>query len=43
MIATDALGEEDDLHNYIYLAIWFTFALPPKNVKQMPKTNQPQS
>ena len=33
MIATDALGEEGDLQNYIDIAMLFTFALPPKTVK----------
>ena len=30
MIATDALGEEDNLRNYIDIAMSFTFAFPPK-------------
>ena len=37
MIATGALGEEGDLQNYIDIAMLFTFALPPKTVKQTPK------
>ena len=30
MIATDALGEENNLRNYIDIAMSFTFAFPPK-------------
>tara|TARA_B100001093_G_scaffold72321_1_gene62922 strand:- start:414 stop:515 length:102 start_codon:yes stop_codon:yes gene_type:complete len=33
MIATDALGEEDDLQNYIDMAMLFTCILPPKTTK----------
>ena len=33
MIATDALGEEDNLRNYIDIAMSFTFAFPPKTTK----------
>ena len=33
MIATDALGEEDDLRNYIDIAMSFTFAFPTKTTK----------
>ena len=33
MIATDALGEDDDLQNYIDMAILFTCTLPPKTAK----------
>ena len=33
MIATDALGEEDNLRNYIDIAVLFTFAFPPKTTK----------
>ena len=33
MIATDALGEEDDLRNYIEVAMSFSFAFPPKTTK----------
>ena len=33
MIATDALGEEDDLQNYIDMAMLFTCTLPPKTAK----------
>ena len=33
MIATDALGEEDNLRNYIGIAMSFTFAFPPKTTK----------
>ena len=40
MIATDTLGEEDDLRNYIDIAMLFTCTLPPKTAKQTPK-NQP--
>ena len=32
MIA-DALGEDDDLHNYVDMAMLFTHALPPKIAK----------
>ena len=39
MIAADALGEEDDLQNYIDIAMSFAFALPPKTAKQTPKKN----
>ena len=42
MIATDALGEEDDSQNYIDIAMWFTSALPPKTAKRTPK-NLPQN
>ena len=37
MIATGVLGEEDDLQNYIDIAMLLTVALPPKTVKQTPK------
>ena len=37
MIATDTLSKEDDLQNYIDIAMSFTFALPPKTAKQTPK------
>ena len=37
MITTGALGEDDDLRNYIDIAMLFNFALPPKTVKQTPK------
>ena len=33
MIATDALGEDEDLQNYIDMAMLFTCTLPPKTVK----------
>ena len=33
MIATDALGEEDNLRNYIDIAMSFTFAFPPETTK----------
>ena len=33
IIATGALGEEDNLQNYIDIAMLFTFALPPKTIK----------
>ena len=33
MIATDALGEEDNLRNYIDIAMSFSFAFPPKTTK----------
>jgi hypothetical protein len=33
MIATDALGEEDNLQNYIDIAMSFSFAFPPKTTK----------
>ena len=37
MIATDALGEEDNLRNYIDIAMSFRFAFPAKTTKQTPK------
>ena len=37
MNATDALGKEDDLQNYVDIAMLFTFVLPPKAAKQTPK------
>ena len=37
MIATGALGEEDDLQNYIDIAMLSTCTLPPKTAKQTPK------
>ena len=37
MIATDALGGDDDLQNYINTAMLFTCTLPPKTPKQAPK------
>lgn len=37
MIATDALGEDEDLQNYIDMAMLFTCTLPPKTAKQTPK------
>ena len=37
MIATDALSEDEDLQNYIDMAILFTCILPPKTAKQTPK------
>ena len=33
MIATDALGEDEDLQNYIDMAMLFTCTLPPKTAK----------
>ena len=33
MIATDAVGEEDNLRNYIDIAVSFTFAFPTKTTK----------
>ena len=36
MVATDALGEED-LQNYIDMAMLFTCTLPPKTAKQTTK------
>ena len=33
MIATDALGEDFDLQNYIDMAMLFTCTLPPKTTK----------
>ena len=33
MIATDALGEDEDLQNYINLAMLSTCTLPPKTAK----------
>ena len=33
MIATDALGEEDNLRNYIDITMSFTFAFPTKTKK----------
>ena len=33
IIATDALGEDEDLQNYIDMAILFTCTLPPKTAK----------
>ena len=33
MIATDALGEEEDLRNCIDIAMSFTLAFPPKTTK----------
>jgi hypothetical protein len=33
MIATDALGEDEDLQNNIDMAMLFTSALPPKTAK----------
>ena len=33
MIATDALGEEDNLQNYIDIAMSFSFAFSPKIIK----------
>ena len=33
MIATDALGEDEDLQNYIDMAMLSTYTLPPKTVK----------
>ena len=32
-IATDALGEDEDLQNYIDMAMLFTCTLPPKTAK----------
>ena len=37
MIATDALGEEDNLRNYIDIAMSFSFAFPPKTTKYTSK------
>jgi hypothetical protein len=37
MIATDALGEDEDLQNYIDMAMLFTCKLPPNTAKQTPK------
>ena len=37
MIATDALGEEDNLLNYIDIAMSFTFTFLPKTTKWTPK------
>ena len=34
MIATEALGEDEDLQNYIDMAMLFTSTLPPKTAKQ---------
>jgi hypothetical protein len=33
MIATNAPGEEDNLRNYIDIAMSFTLAFPPKTTK----------
>jgi hypothetical protein len=33
MIAADALGEDEDLQNYIDMAMLFTCTLPPKTAK----------
>jgi hypothetical protein len=33
MFATDALGEDEDLQNYIDMAMLFTCTLPPKTAK----------
>ena len=37
MIATNPLGEDDDLQNCINIAMLFTCTLPPKTPKQAPK------
>jgi hypothetical protein len=37
MIATDALGEDGDLQNYIDMAMLFPCTLPPKTAKQTSK------
>ena len=37
MIATGALGEGEDLQNYIDMAMLSTCTLPPKTAKQTPK------
>ena len=37
MIATDALGEDEDLQNYYDLTMLSTRTLPPKTAKQTPK------
>ena len=37
MIATDALSEDEDLQNYIDMAMLFTCTLPPNTAKQTPK------
>ena len=37
MIATDALGKDEDLQNYIDMAMLFTCKLPPNTAKQTPK------
>ncbi len=42
MIATDALGEDEDLQNYIDMAMLFTCTLPPKTAKQTSKKNAAQ-
>ena len=33
MIATDALGEDEDLQNYIDMEMFFSNTLPPKTAK----------
>ena len=33
MITTDAVGKEDNLRNYIDIAMSFTLAFPPKTTK----------
>ena len=37
MIATDALGEEDNLRNYIDIAMSFSFAFPLKTTNKHQK------
>ena len=37
MNVTDALGEEDDLQDYIDIAMLLTCTLPPKIATQTPK------